>query len=151
MRPTPYEVYANPEIFISLLEAQGVENAQAKVSSLIGIMIDYRTVEVWHKKILKDLRSLEQQPYRYPTPARRGVMAVRNAAKAREKRIGSLKMNVLRYNQYLLRKMELLTRKISKWPELSYDPNSLSKQPDPKMVQKKLLKRTRFRSIQISG
>lgn len=150
MRPTPHQVYCNPELFISLLEQQGVSNARPKVIALFKRMIEHQSVKNWADKIDRDLRNSEQQPFRYPLSPRSNRDPKR-VEKQRRKRMSPLRTNHIRYRQYLNRTMAAMERKIAAWPELDFSQIKLRKKPDGELIKHHVTRRHARGRVRISG
>ena len=147
MRPTPEEILANPDLFVQLLEAQGVKNAQARVSAIAYDMLEYSLVQKQQKRDGRFIRTNEQYSYRYPQS---DSATNKYDVLRRVKKTGSYRTSYLHYDQYLKRKMKKIQAKINKWPELTWDPKTLKTAPSTDLMKKYVLRRTSRRSVTTS-
>lgn len=134
MHPTPHQVFCNPELFIRLLEEQGVENARPKVVAIFKTMMEHRSVQLWANRIDRDLQANQQSPYRYPVTTR-SHRDPKKVEKQRLKRMAPMVRSHLRFKQYLVRTEKAVAARIAKWPELDFDGIKLRKKPDILLIK----------------
>lgn len=150
MRPTPEQVFCNPELFIRLLEEQGVADARPKVVAIFKRMMERRSVGLWAERINRDLLATQQQPYRYPHNPK-SSRDPKRVAKQRLKRLAPLVRSHLRFKQYMDKVEAKVAAKIAQWPELAYADIRLRKKPDMDLIKHHQARRSRGRRVRVSG
>lgn len=132
MRPTLQQLYNDPKAIIAGLEAAGLENAHAKVMGIMMSVSTYWSMERHHKRSVRDRTyqlQAEERRLRHKDAKPDPSIETMN-----QKRASEHHASLLVSGQYLSRIQRILETKISKWPEIDIDPDTLRKKPDPKII-----------------
>lgn len=149
MRPTAIQVFQNFEYFCQLLEQAGEENVQARMSSLFHKISEWYSVDLWVKRYNTDMRVNQQLHQTHP----RRLNYVRNKKLEIirvKQRVALYRHSYLRYKQHADLLLKAIDKKIAKWPELEFNPKSLSTLHPTKLLyesQKKYAYRFRYHMI----
>ena len=141
MRPTLKQVYNDPYAIVAALEAAGVQNAHAKVFSMMNDLVEYWSMHRYYDRLYDDRTSVLQsheRRMRWPNaqPDRDQILRDRKQASDYHK-------TIIVARGYLRRKAKAIEARIAKWPDLAIDPQALRKRPDSALVKKLLKKRMR--------
>ena len=139
MRPTMFQVYCDPHAIVGALETAGVENAHAKVFSMMRHLCEYFYMEKYIKRIDRDRTYTHQNEDRRkkwkdyqddPYQRRRD-----------QKQVAEYDKTIVVGRGYLKRRAREIETRIAKWPELDIDPETLAKKPNNTLVREVLKKR----------
>jgi hypothetical protein len=118
MKPSIEQLYKKPTFFIPLLEQAGMENAHAKVVSLMGYMLTYYSYHRYSQSMTRDrnrgLRRLDPEyKGRKAKPSKREVIRLKKSLRIHT-------ANEVIYRTYAKRVEAHIMKKLAKWPEIEF-------------------------------
>jgi aspartate/tyrosine/aromatic aminotransferase len=143
MRPTLEQLYCNVDVFVEALEHEGVREARAKVMSLFNELIEYWSLVRANRHFTteRDSQLARQVRYRARHFEKLGLKHRRRIARSDVLQNATTNRVLLPTRSRLEEVEAYLLKKISRWPDLDVDVQTLSRKADRTLVKKTLLKR----------
>ena len=125
MRPTAWQVFYNPAVFVEALTQAGVKDAQAKVSGIVRHMAQAYMFKRQIDQLTENRQEIltrDVTPNKRLNPKRHRHLVLQNYKRQR-----SIKRIIEAFEPYLASITSKVETKISKWPDLTIGQVKLKK------------------------